>query len=433
MLIINRLNNPLNKMIKFTIKLFLIVSFLINNQVFSQEKVFTGDPDTAFETARKLAFEGSRKQAQDSLLFILTKYPDYHDIRAFLASTYAWDGAYKMARKEFAYVLKKDPDRKTTWEAAINNELWSESPFSALEMANTALKHFPKDADILYLRAKSEENSNNPEEALITIQAVLSDDETNQKATDYKLKLMNALSYNSIGITSSIDLYSSVFDPMQYHSLIYTRQTKYGSIISKINFNRRFKDNGAQFEVDMYPKIMKGLYAYLNFGVANTYLYPNIRYGAELYKSLPLSLEISLGFRTLKYSSTTNILSGSLGWYTGNSYLSFRTYITPGDSGSSKSGTLEYRKYRSDADNYFSFSTGMGYSPEINQFDFGGNEASIIKLKSQKFNIGYYITSSNKQNLWGAKFGVAHQEISFDPGNYFWIYSIGLNYELKFR
>ena len=75
----------------------------------------------------------------------------------------------------------------------------------------------------------------------------------------------------------------------------------------------------------------------------------------------------------------------------------------------------------------------MGYSPEINQFDFGGNEESIIKLKSQKFNLGYYFTSKNKQNLWGTKLGVSHQEISFDPGNYFWIYSMGLTYELKFR
>ena len=83
MLIIIRLNNPLNKMIKFIGKIFLLVIFLINTQVYSQQKVFSGDPDTAFEVARKLAFDGNRKQAQDSLLLILTKYPNYHDIRSF--------------------------------------------------------------------------------------------------------------------------------------------------------------------------------------------------------------------------------------------------------------------------------------------------------------------------------------------------------------
>lgn len=414
-------------------KIFYILFFLLSICSFAQQKVFTGNPDTAFEKARELAFNKQRKQAQDALLFILTKYPNYHDIRAFLASTYSWDGTYLKARKEFSYVLKRDPDRKRTWIAAINNELWGDTPFSALDLANNALEHFPNDADLLYLRASAEENSNKPEEALLTIKSVLENNPDNKKAAAYKAKLQNTLSYNAIGLKSAVDVYSSVFDPMQYHTLKYARQTKYGSIIAKINFNRRFQENGVQFEVDAYPRIVKGLYAYVNFGVANTFLFPDIRYGAELYKSLPKSFEASLGFRTLKYSSTTNIYTGSIGWYTGNSYWSFRTYVTPGDSGSSMSGTLNYRKYRSDADNYFSVALGMGFSPEVNQFAFDGNEEAIINLKSQKMNMGYYFTSSNKQNLWGAKFGITHQEISFDPGNYFWIYSFGLSWEVKFR
>lgn len=65
-----------------------------------------------------MAFNKKRKQAQDSLLLILTKYPNYHDIRSFLGSTYSWDGAYDKARKEFSYILKQSPKRLDTWEAA---------------------------------------------------------------------------------------------------------------------------------------------------------------------------------------------------------------------------------------------------------------------------------------------------------------------------
>lgn len=411
----------------------LILVFLSIFQSFGQQKVFDGNPDTAFEKARELAFNNQRKQAQDTLLFILTKYPDYHDIRSFLASTYSWDGEYKKARIEFSYILGKDTQRKNDWIASINNELRADKPFGALELADKALIYFPEDGEILYLKASAQENANNPEEALSTIQLVLNQNPNDQKAVDYKKKLANDLSYNAIGIKSSVDFYSETFDPMQYYSLYYSRLTKYGSIIGKMNFSRRFNDNGIQFEVDMYPKITKGLYAYLNLGFSNSYLYPDIRYGAELYKSLPKSFEVSLGFRTLKYSTTTNIYTGSVGWYTGNSYLSFRPYLTPSDNGTSKSGTLNYRKYRSDADNYFSISAGMGFSPEIDRFNFGGNENTIIDLQSQKFNVGYYFTSSNKKNAWGTLFGVTHQEISFDLGNYFWIYSAGLNWELKFR
>lgn len=418
---------------KTVIKLSFILVFACVFQTYGQENTYNGNPDTSFETARQLAFNDQRKQAQDTLLSILTKYPDYHDIRSFLASTYSWDSEYKNARKEFAYVLQKDPQNKTTWIAAIKNEIWGEKPYNALEMTTEALKQFPDDAEILYLKATAQENTNNPLEAYSTIQSILDKNPEDQNAKDFKANLSTTLRNNTIGITAAVDLYSEVFDPMQYYTLSYGRQTKYGSIIAKFNFNRRFNENGTQVEVDMYPKIAKGLYAYLNVGIANTFLFPDLRYGAELYKSLPKSFEVSLGFRSLKYDTTTNIYTGSIGWYTGNSYLSFRPYFTPGDTGTSTSGTFTYRKYRSDADNYLGFTLGMGFSPEINQFNFSGNQSAIVDLKSQKLNMGYYFTSANKKNAWGAQFGVTHQEITFDQGNYFWIYNLALSWDIRFK
>ncbi len=402
--------------------------------MYSQEKEFNGDPDVTFETARKLAFDGKRAQAQDSLLMLLKKYPNYNDIRDFLASTYSWDGNYSDARKEFSKVLKNDPDRETTWVAAINNELWSEAPFNALELANEGLTHFPNSEAILLVKAKAQSNSQNPEDALKTIEEILKNNPSNKDALDYEESLNQTLRLNAIGINSSVDFYSEVFDPMQYYSLKYKRITPLGSVILKGNFSKRFGDNGGQFEVDMYPKIAKGLYAYLNVGFSNSYLYPDFRYGAELHQSLPHSFEISLGMRSLKYSTTTKIYTGSVGWYTGNSYWSFRPYFTPGNSGTSTSGTLNYRKYRSDADSYFTTSVGIGFSPEFYNFKVeDGQENSIIELKSQKFNIGYYFTSKSAKNAWGTQLGIAHQERVSSPGEYIWTYSLGLSWELKFK
>tara|TARA_R110002049_G_scaffold165726_1_gene331626 strand:- start:5642 stop:6904 length:1263 start_codon:yes stop_codon:yes gene_type:complete len=418
--------------IKNTNTYILAILFFVCTLSFSQQ-VFKGDPDSAFEVARELAFNSQRKQAQDTLRLILTKYPDYHDIRSFLASTYSWDGSYKKAQKEFEYILNKDPKRLDTWEAAIKNELWSEAPFLALEMSKKALKHFSDHPDLLYLKATAEDAANNKEEALLTIEYLLKNHPKHEKSLAYKINLIDELSNNAIGVRSAVDLYSESFDPMQYYTLKYVRQTKFGSIHSKVNLSHRFASTGAQFEMDMYPRITKGLYAYASFGFSNSFLFPDFRYGAELYKSLPKSFEASLGFRALQYSTTTTIYTGSIGWYTGNNYWSFRTYITPGDPGTSKSGELNYRKYRSNANNYFSVATGIGFSPEIYRFDFDGNENSIINLESQKLNLGYYFTTNENKNSWGVQAGVSHQEISFDPGSYFWIYSLTLSWDLKFR
>lgn len=418
--------------LKLTCRHLYIFVFLFSFSAFSQQRTFNGDPDRAFEVARNLAFNKQRKQAQDSLLFILTKYPDYHDIRAFLGSTYSWDGSYKLAQKEFMYVLKKDPKRKDTWIAAINNELWGGSPFRALEYSKEALKHFPNDTEILYKKASSEENSNNPEEALITVDLILELEPNNQKTLDYRERLVLELSYNVVGVKGSVSLYSDIYDPAQYYGIKYSRRTKYVSVLAKLNHSRRFETEGFQFEVDLYPKIARGLYAYLNVGFSGTELFPSVSYGAELHKSLPKSFEMSLGFRALKYSSMTYIYTGSVTWYTGNSYWSFRPYITPGNPGASMSGTINYRKYRSDADNYLSFAFGMGFSPEFYRFNLEDVE-DVVDLQSQKIGVGYYFTTKKKQHIVGVQFGVIHQELSFDLGNYYWMYSIALSWDFKFR
>lgn len=414
-------------------KLLFILLLFIGLGSYSQQKEFQGDPDSAFEVARNLAFNSQRQQAQDTLRLILTKYPDYLDIRAFLASTYSWDGSYKKARKEFDYVLNKDSDRKDTWIAAINNDLWDEKPFRALENCRKALLIFPNDKELLYKQASAEELSNNPEDALETLNTVVENYPDYEKAIEYRNSLKNKLSYNSVGVQTALNLYSEIFDPAQYYGIDYTRQTKRGSIIARTNFSRRFETNGVQFQVDLYPKISKGMYAYLNLGFSPTDLFPKFNFGGELYKSLPKSFEASLGIRGLKYDDMTMIYTGSLGWYTGNSYLFYRPYITPNDQGSSFSSTFGYRKYRSDADNYFAVTIGMGFSPELNRYADDDLLETIINMKSQKAVFGYYFTTKNNKNALGVQFGIYHQEKSFDPGSYYWMYTTSLSWDFRFR
>jgi len=418
----------MRKFILLTVVVLLPVAYAVG-----QESEFNGNPDTSFEVARNLAFNSKRQEAQDTLRLILTKYPDYHDVRSFLGSTYSWDGEYKKAAQEFNYILDKSPERLDTWEAAINNELYRDAPYNAIKMTEKALGYFPDNESLLYLLASAKDATNNKEEALLIIEKILESNPNNEKAIAYKQTLLNNLRYNMLGLKTSVDLYSEVFDPMQYYMLRYIRQTKYGSIQAKFNFSQRFGSTGSQFEVDMYPSISQGFYAYLNFGVSDSYLYPKLRYGAELYKSLPKGFEVSLGFRSLQYSETTNIYSGSLGWYTGNSYFLFRSYVTPGDPGASMSGSLTYRKYGKNMFNYFSVEAGMGFSPDIYRLDFEGVENVIVNLQSQKLNFGYFFSSKNDRNYWGLQAGVSHQEISFDPGSYLWIYSFSVSWDFNFK
>ena len=416
-----------------TITVLMVILFTVN-PINAQDKVFKGNPDTAFKVARELAFNGKRAQAQDSLRFILTKYPNYLDIRAFLASTYSWDGNYVKARKEFSRVLESDNKRKTDWIAYIKNEQYAEKYYKALELSNKSLSIFPGDPDLLQLKAKSELNRGNRTEALTTINEALKLHPNNQGVLDYKRSLETSLQFNTIGINYSMDIYNkNDRDNMYYSTLSYSRQTKYGSINTKINYSNRFQTDNYQLEIDLYPKITKGLYAYVSGGWSESPLNPSQRYGFELFKSLPKSFEASLGFRWLKFSSETTIYTGSLGWYTGNSYWAFRTYITPGSPGTSKSGTLIYRKYRSDAENYFTVEAGLGASPALDRFIPGFTGKEVFDLDSQKLVIGYYFSTKNKKNAWGFNASVFREEKPFAKGEYFLYTSVGISYAVKFK
>ena len=410
-----------------------ILLIAISSQLIGQSKSYNGNPDASFETARKLAFSDNRKQAQDTLISILSKYPNYNDVRSFLATTYSWDAKYDQARTGFKYVIDNDSQNKSNWIAAIKNEFWSNSQFKALELSKKALQIFPNDPELLNLKASALASTNNPSEAMVIIPTALEKNLYDEKSLNFQKSLNSSLRKNTIGATAEVNFYSETFDPMQYHTLKYARQTKYGSGIAKLNYSNRFGESGLQYEVDLYPKIAKGMYAYVNFGFSNSSLYPDYRYSLELFKSLPKSFEISVGFRALQFSTTTMIYTGAITWYNGNDYWSLRPYFTPADNQISKSFTLSYRKYRSDANNYFALNVGVGISPEPNQNLIYATDNRIVNLKSQRINVGYYFTSSSKQNAWGAQAGLFHQEKIFDQGNFFWIYSVILSWDVRFK
>ena len=415
-------------------RISICLLFLNVFNVSGQVKGFKGDPDVAFKKAREMAFNKQRKMAQDTLRLILTKYPNYLDVRSFLASTYSWDGAYKEARAEFSFILEKDATRKSDWIANINNELWSNSNQRAKQQVAKALVIFPNDPALLFLRVKAQENDQQPKKALKILDEIIEKPPNNTTAINAKNRINQSLWNNSISASYSMDIYKdNERNLAQYRSVTYRRQTQFGSLISRVNYNRRFQTNGLQYEVDFYPKIVDGFYGYLSYGFSDAPIFPGSRYGAELFKTLGGSLEASLGVRGLKFDGYTTIYTGSIGWYTGNSYWVIRSYVTPGDGGFSKSGSLNYRKYRSDADNYFGLTIGMGFSPTLDRFPVNNNLQAFFNLKSQKIKAAYFFTTKDKKFAWGSFINISREEKSYARDEYFLFYSLGVSYELKFK
>lgn len=140
----------------------------------------------------------------------------------------------------------------------------------------------------------------------------------------------------------------------------------FGSVIIRVNRADRFGQDGIQYELDAYPKIAKGMYAYLSVAYSEDALFPDYRIGAQIYKSLPQGWEVSLGVRYLAFDESTTIYTGSIGRYWSNFYATLTPYVVPDEiDGTSASGALEVRYYRSSGDDYWGFRGSYGSAPDV--------------------------------------------------------------------
>jgi YaiO family outer membrane protein len=383
------------------------------------------DGDALFALAREKAFNGSREEARAVLLEILSRSPKYADVRILLARTYAWDGQREQARKELQVVLADQPNYEDAWNAAIDVEMWDDQYIQALLFANQALAHYPNQEDFLYKKSRILMELKRFDEAGQTAARLLAIDPSHSKGHALMTELKQARMLYTAGISYSLDLFSRSYDPANYLAAQLARTTSWGSAIVRLNYSDRFGTQGIQPEIDLYPKIANGVYAYINYGYSNNTLFPSHRIGGEIYSKLPKSFEASIGARYLDFNtSTVTIYTGSVGWYVKNYWLSFRPYITPGPPGTSVSGVLTVRKYFQDGDNYLGLSAGAGFSPDDRriQSSNGLSTDGIYVLKSQRIGLNWQKTFPRNYQFI-VNFSLVHQELTFDQGNYVWISS----------
>lgn len=153
-------------------------------------------------------------------------------------------------------------------------------------------------------------------------------------------------------------------DPWQLASVSLGRRGIRGSLIARANYARRFGVTGTQVEVDAYPRLGRGMYAYLNAGYSGATIFPEWRFGGELFANLPSAWEASAGFRQLRFEgSPVTLYTGSVGKYVGNYWFSIRPYVRSKDTGTSSSATLTARRYFSDTDHFLGARVGYGSNP----------------------------------------------------------------------
>ncbi len=398
---------------------------LLSGYVISaQESASSENRGSNFSSARGLAFEGNHLAAQGILEQLLGEDPDNSEALFLLARTHSWDGRYEVARKEFNRITSVHRNSGEFWRSAIKNELYAGNYPTALGLANKALSFLVEDVQISKLKeiAFVQLSHQTP---VAEVQPMAA------KETEEPKKAQNAIS-----ISNAVMVFDMIYEPMVYSSIEYKRQTSFGSIIPRINYSHRFNINGIQYDLDLYPKLAKRVYAYLNYGYSQSSIYPNHKVGGDVYITFPWAMEFSAGMRYLDFDArNVTVVTNSLGLYKGNYYFSLRSYITPKSNQLTRvSGNLLARKYFKDAENFFGISAGMGYSPELRQLVLDGTVLSetLLYLESQRLNMEYQFTAKSSTNVYRTSLGIARQELISSPGDYYLSILGGVAYKIKF-
>ncbi|WP_350285903.1 YaiO family outer membrane beta-barrel protein [uncultured Croceitalea sp.] len=410
--------------------------------------------DAPLEEAYGLAAEGRHQSAGEILSTRVTLTTENVNARYLLASTYSWAGQYGKARGEFNILTSKHKDNRAIWISAVKNELYAKEHAIALGLANKALQHIVNDTELIRLRALSldglknisygQEGWYNQETGGVGKKGGQSvKASTNKTAGGPKAAMAKTSSEsedstpkNRLGVSNAFTVFNERYDPVIFSSVTYRHETKIGNIIPRLNYSNRLGKHGLQYDIDFYPKFLKRFYAYVNYGYSNASIYPKHKFGADVYMNLPNAIEVSAGGRYISNAtSQVKAITNSLGYYTGNYYLSLRSFVSPREGNLwSISGNLLARKYFRDGENFLGVSVGMGFTPELRQ-NFAGEELlaeTVLFVESQRLNIQYQFTPLKSPNLYRANLGVRRQELSFDSGSFFWAISGGITYEVKF-
>ncbi|CAN5678379.1 hypothetical protein BH11BAC1_BH11BAC1_11020 [soil metagenome] len=392
----------------------VFIAFLCVNPFngFAQKKAFsdtvivvsdTTDIDALFKRARNLAYNKEYIQSRKILNAILEKKQDYYDVRSFIGRTYAWDQQYNEARTEFSKVLIEKPDFADALDALIDVEIWTEQFIVANEYIKIALGYFPTSEIFLMKKVKVSLRQQDKLTASLTLRKILELNPGNKDA----LKMLNETGglklNNHLTIGYVVDFYNRQNTPQQLSSIEYGKSFKFASLSLRGNYADKFGKGGWQGELDAYVNFVKGTYAYLNGGYSQVSIFPEYKFGGDIYQKLFAGFEMSIGARYLHFNTNdslklkvgkkvsnpqddsliylmknqgTLLYTAYLGNYFRNYWFALRTYYTPkitlknndGHSINKEASTtliLNIRYYVSDADNYIGIKLGSGRSPDV--------------------------------------------------------------------
>ena len=268
--------------------------------------------DNVIATARAVDASGQRPKALAILEGHLSGTPRDVDARLVYGLILSWDGRYEEARTELQRVLTQTPGYTDAKVALMNVEWWSGRAARAGDLASQILASDPGDPQARLMRQRLDASSR-----------------------PWRVSTWYSLDSFNDGADSWHEFETSI-----------GRETPAGSVIFRATSAARFGYRDQLIEVEAYPRLRAGTYAFVSFGGGTRdNLYPDYRAAVDLHQSLGRGVEVSGGYRRLQFAAPVSIYVGSATKYVGQWALMERVFFVPGGDSDSWSFHTESRRY----------------------------------------------------------------------------------------
>jgi YaiO family outer membrane protein len=316
--------------------------------------------DGAIARARAASADGRRPEALAILEAHLSDSPRDVDARLTYGLMLSWEGRYDEARAELQRVLAQSPNYVDARVALMNVEWWSGRIHAASDL----------------------------------VAQILSRDAGHPEARLMRQRLEAASRPWKVTTWYAVDTFNQGNNWQEFATSV-GRETPFGSVIVRGTSARRFGYTDELIEVEAYPSIRAGTYAYVGVGAAvNRDLYPVHRVSFDLYQSIGHGIEISGGYRRLTFSGPVSIYVGTATKYLGTWAITGKVFFVPSEPSDSWSFHSEGRRYFGSAGKSF---IGMGFSHGFNRDEPRGlGDTILLQSNTIKGQIDTYVTANSR-------------------------------------
>ncbi|MFV8226489.1 YaiO family outer membrane beta-barrel protein [Christiangramia aquimixticola] len=346
---------------------FFVVFFMISLLATSQEIKETNTDSLYFKSLRsykKQDFQTSLKLANKGLQLA----PEYHDIRILRIRDYWALNMLLNASKDLEFLLEKAPDYPGVREMVLKQTRFLKDPVEALKYIDKIEKKDSLNHDLKLLKAQLLLENKQPSEAREIALELFNNPELDKNDRYVLQNILKRTISNEIGINYQYISFSDDYNREDWQTISPEFQHYFNktAVIARLNYTNRVSKDGILYELEAYPVFSDKVYAFVNVGISDGNLYPNLRTQASIFFNIFKILELETGGRLLHFSEN-DYFSGVLGMtmYQGKFYLNTRVFLGPefGDR-LIQNYQFNLRYYLNNVDNYFFLRLGTGISPD---------------------------------------------------------------------